>query len=154
MSCARCGSSTPGSSTIILSSPTFCTTGSETPSSSTRERTTVRARSIASSWFGPTFGLVDLEREVHSALQVETPLERDALDCVIDENAVALDPLHYVRGNSDHREASTSAAMIATRYFSDMLVTLLVAHIPVLETGCLGPSSDLARRLGPAPREG
>jgi hypothetical protein len=38
-------------------------------------------------------GLVDLERQMHAALQVETLLEGDAPDGVVDEHAVTLDTL-------------------------------------------------------------
>jgi hypothetical protein len=48
---ARSGSSMPGSSTMMRSSPTFWTTGSETPNSSMRLRTTRRALFSASLLF-------------------------------------------------------------------------------------------------------
>ena len=84
----------PGSSTMIWSSPLFCTTGSDTPNSSMRVRTTLIARSSASDLFGDgALRLVDLEREVHAALQVEPALERNARDGVVDEAVTAFDPL-------------------------------------------------------------
>ena len=64
---------------MMRSLPAFCTTGSETPNWSMRVRTTLSARSIASRLVGDgALRLVDLEREVHAALEVEAALERHA----------------------------------------------------------------------------
>ena len=69
---ARSRSSMPGISTMMRSLPAFWTTVSETPMPSMRVRTTLSARSIASLLFGDrALRLVDLEREVHAARQVE-----------------------------------------------------------------------------------
>ena len=71
----------PGSSTMMRSSPTFCTIGSETPNSSMRLRTTrMRAVERLGLVGDGALGLVDLERQVHPALQVEPALQRHARD--------------------------------------------------------------------------
>ena len=110
---ARCGSSMPGSSTMMRSLPTFCTTGSDTPNSSMRLRTTLSARSIASALFGDdALGLVDLEGEVHPALQVESALERHAVHVCRDtgRRLRSRSRTLTVRGKSAQTDAATRAS--------------------------------------------
>ena len=80
MALARAGSSMPASSTTIRSSPTFWISGSVTPNSSMRFRSTVSARSRSRFGIGgDLLGLVELQGEVHPALEVEAQLERHPL---------------------------------------------------------------------------
>ncbi len=61
-------------------------------------------------------GLVDLEREVHAALQVESALERDSAHGIVGEGAVTLDALHHrPRPQLPKADAATSATIRARR---------------------------------------
>ena len=69
---------TPASSTTIRSSPTFWTTGSCTPNSSTRFRQHGEGQvDVARDVTGHPVRLVEFEPEVHPALQVEPELQRN-----------------------------------------------------------------------------
>ena len=77
MALARAGSVMPASSTTIRLSPTFWTSGSSTPNSSIRFRSTVKRQvEILLGIGGDLFGLIQLEGEMHPALKIEAPLER------------------------------------------------------------------------------
>ena len=78
-----------------------------------RVRTTLSARSSASRLFGDgALGLVDLEREVHAALQVESALQRHAAHGVGRRTRRSrLTRSTTVRGNSAQTDATSSAAI-------------------------------------------
>ena len=73
-------------------------------------------------------GLIDLEREVHPALQIESTLQRDAPDGVVDESPLRLTRSTTVRGNSAKTDAAISPKMMSN--------TILQTHAAEGVKGC------------------
>src|SRR6476661_7791231 len=115
---ARARSSMPGSSTTMRSLPTFCTTGSDTPNSSMRLRTTFSARSIAS----PLFCTTPLLSSTSSARYIppcrSSPRLSGMRVRVVSRNSPVFglrSRTVMVRGHNAQTDATTSARMMRSR---------------------------------------
>ena len=68
--------------------------------------------------------LIDLEREVHSALQIEPALQRNTLDGVVDVKPFGPRTRSTtLRGKRAKNDAAISPAISRTRYFRFMRLT-------------------------------